>query len=115
LIRSLNPRDEEFVKKFTSFLENNWNDPNFQMDKFSQYLGFSQSQFYRKVRKLTGKSPIRFLNDYKLDRAIEFFHNKNGNISEIAIDCGFNSASYFSKIFYKKYHILPSNYQINCV
>ena len=36
------------------------------------------------------------------------------HLANKAFDCGFNSASYFSKCFFKKYHILPSNYQANC-
>ncbi len=114
LIRSLNVADEVFIKKFTICLGQIWNDPKFQIQNFAKKLGYSQSQFYRKVKSLTGKSPVQFLSDYKLDKSIELIHHKKGNISEIAFDCGFNSASYFSKCFYKKYHILPSNYQIYC-
>ena len=114
LIRSLNVLDEAFIKKFTNYLDVIWNDPKFHIQNFAKNLGYSQSQFYRKVKSLTGKSPVQFLSDYKLDKSIELIHSGKGNISEIAFDCGFNSASYFSKYFFKKYHILPSNYQANC-
>ncbi|MFD1316211.1 nickel-binding protein [Namhaeicola litoreus] len=114
LVQSLNLSEEAFIKNFTDCLEKIWNDPNFQIQNFAKLLGYSQSQFYRKVKSLTGKSPVQFLSDYKLDKSIEFIHHKKGNISEIAFDCGFNSPSYFSKCFFKKYHILPSQYQLTC-
>ena len=101
LIRILKLSDEVLIKDFIAYIEEIWNDPQISIQSFSKQLGYSQSQLYRKIRALTGKSPVQFLSDYKLDKAIELIHKKEGNISEIAFDCGFNSAFDFSKCFIK--------------
>lgn len=113
LIRTIKLSDEVLLKGFVEYVEKVWNDPQISIQSFSKELGCSQSQLYRKIKSLTDKSPIQLLSDYKMDKAIELIHKKEGNISEIAFDCGFNSVSYFSKCFFKKYHILPSNYRLS--
>ena len=45
------------------------NNPDFQVSEFSHKLSLSNSQFYRKLKQLTGKSPSTFLRDFRLNRA----------------------------------------------
>jgi len=59
---------------------------------------------------LTDKSPNNFIKDFRLHKALKQLHEQEGNISEIAYECGFNSPAYFSKCFMDKFGILPSKY-----
>ncbi|WP_297703749.1 nickel-binding protein [uncultured Eudoraea sp.] len=110
LIRTLTPQELSFVTQLVEFCECTWNKSNFNIITLSKELGHSKSQLYRKIKKLTGKSPITFIREYRLHRALELIHNQEGNISEIAFESGFNSAAYFSKSFLDKFGILPSKY-----
>jgi AraC-like DNA-binding protein len=85
-------------------------DNNFNVNDFSKNLGLSQVQVYRKLKMLTGKSPSRFLREFRLNKALIMLHEKQANITEIAQKSGFNSLTYFTKCFKAKFGILPSKY-----
>ncbi len=110
LVRILKPEEEKFLAQLMNFVEEVWNKPNFNVNSFSKELGYSKSQLYRKLMKLTGKSPNNFIKDFRLQKALKRLYNQEGNISDIAYESGFNSPAYFSKCFMDKYEILPSKY-----
>ncbi len=87
-----------------------WNDAEVNIDTYSKKLGYSKAQLYRKTISLTGTSPNNFLRNYRLNKALKLIEEKNFNISEIAFESGFNSPSYFSKCFQKRFGILPSDF-----
>ena len=109
-IKILTVSEEQFLTQLMNYLETIWNDAGFKVYSFSESLGLSTSQFYRKLKTLTGKSPSEFLRNYRLKQAMNMLHTKKGNITEIAEKAGFNSLTYFSKCFKDTFHILPSKY-----
>ena len=68
----------------------------------------SPATFNRTVKRKTGKSPARYLKEYRLNRAKELLINNAGNVSEIAYQTGFSSLSYFSTEFKKAFSFSPS-------
>ncbi len=109
-IIALDSIDEKFLNGLMDYTEKEWRNTSLTADDFSKSLGYSKSQLYRKMIAITGKSPNSFLKEYRLDRALELLNKKNGNISDIAYETGFNTPAYFSKCFQKAYDILPSVY-----
>jgi len=109
-ITVLNNTDEDFMKQLMTYIENIWSHAAISVTDFEENLGYSKSKLYRTMMTLVGKSPNQFLRDYRLNKALALLDKQNGNISEIAYQTGFSSPAYFSKCFYKKYRILPSNF-----
>jgi AraC-like DNA-binding protein len=109
-VRVLQVRDEKFLTQLMDFIEDKWHKSDFDVSFFSKALGYSKSQLNRKLKNLTGHSPNNFLKEFRLHKALQLLYKQKGNISEIAFETGFNSAAYFSKCFFDKYHILPSKY-----
>jgi AraC-like DNA-binding protein len=107
---ALTSPDEKFINILMDYTEKTWSDNELKVDDFSKPMGYSKSQLYRKMMALTGKSPNTFLKEYRLSKALKLLNKKTANISEIAFDTGFNSPSYFSKCFNKRYGIQPSEY-----
>jgi AraC-like DNA-binding protein len=107
-IYPLLPEDERFLNLLMDYIESSWNNTNLKVDDFSSTLGYSKSQFYRKLTRLTGKSPNIFIRDYRLNEALKLLNRKEGTVSEIAFETGFTSPSYFSKCFLARYGYLPS-------
>jgi AraC-like DNA-binding protein len=70
----------------------------------------SKTLVYKKMISLTGQSPNSFVREYRLNRALEQIELNVKTISEIAFESGFNSTSYFSKCFQKRFGLLPSVY-----
>jgi AraC-like DNA-binding protein len=110
LVRSLDPIEEKFLTQLMNYMEGAWSDPSIKAENLSSELGYSKSQLYRKLKSLTNKPPNSFIKDMKLNKSLNLFHKKLGNVSEIAFEVGFNSPAYFTKCFYEKFGILPSKY-----
>lgn len=109
-ILALTNSDEIFLTKLMDFTEKEWQNSDLKVEDFQKELGFSKSQLYRIMMRLTGKSPNTFLLNYRLNKALQLLHKQNATISEIAFETGFSIPSYFSKCFRKKYGIIPSEY-----
>ncbi len=109
-IKTLKPADEIFINDIMDFSETIWKKNNFNVNEYSKELSYSKIQVYRKLKSLTGKSPSKFLRDFRLNKALNLLHEDKGNITEIAEETGFNSLTYFSKCFKSKFGILPSKY-----
>ncbi|WP_242157963.1 nickel-binding protein [Aestuariivivens sediminis] len=110
LIYTLSLDGQQFLTQLMDFIEDHWRDPELDVSGFSKSLGYSKSQFYRKLKSLTGKSPNIFIKDYRLNQSLKLLHEQRGNVSEIAFETGFNSLAYFSECFKRKFKILPSKY-----
>lgn len=109
-IKVLKMAEEQFLTQLMNYVETIWNNANFNVSDFSKKLKLSTSQFYKRLKKLTGKSPSTFLRDFRLKRAMLMLHYREGNITEIAERTGFNSPAYFSICFKNTFNILPSKY-----
>ncbi|WP_410267563.1 helix-turn-helix domain-containing protein [Cyclobacterium sp.] len=75
-------------------------------------MGISKPQLYRKISALTGRSPVSFICDIRLQKALSLLKENKYNISEIALEVGYNNPSYFSKCFNEKYGVNPSQIAI---
>lgn len=109
-LNSLSLANEIFLIKLMGFVEKEWQNAYLKVEDFSAFLGISKTMLYRKMIFLTGKSPSEFLKEYRLNRALNEINQNLKNLSEIAFESGFNSPSYFSKCFKKRYGLLPSDY-----
>lgn len=109
-IRCLTPREEEMLLNLLLKASTIWESPEFPVSNLSRDSGYSPSQFRRRLKRLTGKSPIIFIRELRLKRALDLMHRQFGQISQIAKASGFRSPSYFAKCFRESFGILPSRY-----
>ena len=70
-----------------------------------------RSSLYRKIQALTGETPNQFILSYRLERGAQLLREKFGNVTEVALEVGFSSSAYFSKLFKEKFHQTPSEFQ----
>ena len=87
--------------------------PDLSVEELSSHLGMSRVNLYKKMKAVTGKTPIEFIRLIRLKRAAQMLRESQLNVSEIAYQLGFNSPKYFSKYFKEEFGILPSVYQLN--
>ncbi|MGN1233095.1 MAG: helix-turn-helix domain-containing protein [Candidatus Cryptobacteroides sp.] len=73
-------------------------------------MNMSPSNLFRRVRETLGISPSALVNEMRLSKAKEILDGTEKDISEIVFLTGFNSHSYFSKCFRKRFGISPSEY-----
>ena len=103
--------DDLFLRKFLTRIEQVYTDPEYNIEKLSDTLGLSRGHLHRKIKDLTGTSPVDFLRNFRLKKAAALLKQKQYNISEIAYQTGFSSSAYFAKCFKAVYNLTPTEYQ----
>jgi AraC-like DNA-binding protein len=109
-IKWLTPAAEKFLGMLLETLEKRWNDSEFTVIEFCTEISMSKPQLYRKCKLLTGMSPNELVREYRLQKSLALLKNDNQNISQVAYETGFNSPSYFTKCFQKRFGIQPLHY-----
>ena len=76
-------------------------------------MNLSRVQLYRKVKNLTGSSPVELLRTTRLNRAYQLLLTTDKSVSEVAYDVGFTAPSYFTKCFKEEFGMLPGDVRQN--
>ncbi len=103
-------RDQEFMDNLVKYIENNYGNPELTINHLAEFSCVSRTVFYNKVKTLTGISPVEFLRQIKLKIAAKMLEN-GYNVSEAALNIGFNDTRYFSRQFKELFGESPSQYK----
>ena len=98
------------LKSVLSYIKNNFGNA-VSLEALAKQANMSPKYFCRYFAKVTGKTPIEYLNYYRIEIACERLLMTNESITGIALSCGFNDMSYFSKTFAKYKDMSPSKYR----
>ena len=102
--------NEKFMQQLLALVEKKMPDPDFTVEEMSRQMYMSRVALYKKLFSLTGKTPIEFLRQLRLQRASQLLQKSQMTVSEVAYEVGFNNPKYFTKYFRQEYGILPSAY-----
>ena len=91
-------------------VENNLEDPEFNVQVLIREIGMSQSVFYRKLKSIAGLSAIEFIRDVRLRRAAQLLLHTKMRISEISLKVGIEDVKYFRKVFQRRFNMTPKDY-----
>ena len=105
----LNAADKSFVGRLRSAIQENLSDSDFSVERLGEEIGLSRVQLYRKVKALTGQTPVELLRKARLTKARQLLEKTEKSVSEIAYEVGFTSPSYFNKCFKDEFDINPSS------
>jgi len=107
---SITSLDETFLNKAISIIETNISDVNYSVEQFSEDIGMSHVQLYRKLKALTNESPSDFIRTIRLKRAAQLLSKSGMTVAQVNFEVGFKDPSYFSKCFKKQFGVSPSEY-----
>jgi signal transduction histidine kinase/ligand-binding sensor domain-containing protein/AraC-like DNA-binding protein len=102
--------EEKFVQKLLNIMEKHHADPEFDVETLGKEIGMSRTNLYRKLKSIINQHPTEFIQSFRLKKAVMHFKCHSGNISEVAYSLGFNSLTYFTRIFKKHYGVTPTEY-----
>lgn len=108
--RDLPPADKEFIDRFRRLIEENIEQQELDIAFLTDKMCMSHSTLYRKVKSITGLTPNEFTRKIKLARAVEILRSGEHDIAKVTVMTGFNSPSYFRRVFKKEYGLSPSEY-----
>jgi AraC-like DNA-binding protein len=95
-----------FLKRMNDELHEPWT-----LDLMAEKSGLARTRFAHYCRKLTNLSPMDYLQRQRVEKAKLLLGGSGQSITEIALDCGFVSSSYFSSVFRKHAHESPREYR----
>ena len=102
-------QESAFLLKFRDFIEKNLADSDLSVETVGAELGLSRVQLYRKVKALTGLSPVELLRTARLQKGRQILETTGKSVSEVAYEVGFTAPSYFTKCFKDEFGISPSD------
>lgn len=103
-------RDQEFIDNLIKYIEDNYSNSDININNLAEFSCVSRTVFYNKVKALTGVSPVEFHRQIKLKIAAKMLE-KGYNVSEAAMNIGFNDTRYFSRQFKELFGESPSQYR----
>ena len=99
--------DKAFLDKLDSIILPNLLQVDLDMAFLADKMCMSHSTLYRKIKALTGMTANEYVRKHRLAKAMQLLRDGH-TPSEVAMQCGFNSPSYFTRCFKSEYGILPS-------
>ncbi len=97
------------IKNVLSYISENYANP-ISLENLSKIAGMNPKYFCRYFKSMTERTPIDYLNYYRIECACELLSTKDISIKEAAISCGFNDESYFIKTFHKYKGVTPKQF-----
>jgi len=105
--------DEQFLQKISQIIEEKIGDASLDIDYLCKAGHLSATQLHRKMKALTGDSPIRHIRKLRLHRAKSTLETTKLSVAEVAYQFGFTDPNYFSRVFSKEFGHPPSSIRDN--
>ncbi len=102
--------NEMLMERVMKTVNENLQDPDFNVDKLAEEVGLSRTQLHRKMKEITGISTGEFIRNHRLQQAARLIREGKINIAQVAYSIGFNNQTYFSTVFKKHFGMTPTEY-----
>ena len=101
--------ESAFLVRFREVVEARMENSEVSVDDLAAEMNLSRVQLYRKIKQITGSSPVELLRTTRLNRAYQMLLTTDKSVSEVAYAVGFTAPSYFSKCFKEEYGMVPGD------
>ncbi|MEM1338666.1 MAG: ATP-binding protein [Bacteroidota bacterium] len=102
--------EQDFLHRLQRTLQNKLTDPMFNTAQMAEAMGLSRMQLNRKMKRIIQKTPSGLIRNERLTLATTLLKDSKLSIKEVAYQSGFNSPSYFIKVFKERFKVTPSDY-----
>lgn len=105
-----NHKKQERIKQLLNYIHQNYQNAITLAD-LAAFAGLSEGECSRFFKKQLNQSPFSYLNEYRIKKSCDSLVETDLSISEIAVQSGFNSFSYYSRRFYEMMQCTPAEYR----
>ena len=98
------------IKNILSYIQNNYKNKIYIKD-LSSLANMNEQYLCRFFKKAIGKTVTDYINEYRIEKAVELLQNKDIKILEICLECGYDNVGYFIKKFKEYKSCTPSEYR----
>lgn len=109
----LSKEDADFLIRLNRLVNDNMDSGMLCVEFLAERMRMSRSQLYRKIRTLTGYSTNSYILNIRMKRAKQMLLNSTDSVSDIAMRCGFDDTSYFTRIFRNTHGCTPTQIRKN--
>lgn len=102
--------DEQLMSQLIAKVRENLSDANYNVEALAAAMNMSRSSLHRKIKALTDLSSLDFIRIIRLKHAAELLQEGELRINEICDRVGFQSPSYFAKVFQKQFGVTPTEF-----
>ena len=98
------------LKRILSYIQEHYSE-NITLEEISEIIGVSAKYLCSFFKKMTGKTPFVYLNEYRIEQATQKLISSETSVTEIGFSCGFNDLSYFVKTFKQHRGVSPGQFR----
>ena len=102
---------ENFMNRVIGCIQTELSNQDFSVSLLSEKMHMSRVQLYRKIRGTTGFSPVEFIRNIRVKAAAELFRETDLNVTQVMLEVGYGSPSYFAECFRGVFGCNPSEYR----
>lgn len=103
--------DQAFVQKVDQAIQTYLAESDFGVEELAAAVNVSKSTLSRKLKSITGQSPLDYIRQTKMRQACLWLQDKDRNVTEIAISLGYSDRKYFTSCFKKEFGQTPTDYR----
>ena len=100
----------EFIEKLNASILENLSNEDFTIEGLSDSFFMSRSNFHKKIKNLTGMTPNDYIKLIRLNQSAQLLMSGKYKVNEVCYMVGFNTPSYFSKLFYEHFGKSPKDF-----
>lgn len=104
-------QNDAFMQRVLNFVERNISNSDADIAMMAEACAVSRSVLQRRMKQLTGITPIDFLREARLQHACQILLSADMPVADVAYQCGFSDPKYFSRCFKQHTGLSPSDYR----
>lgn len=104
-------QDEKFLSRITHIVEEHLADSDLNVNALCEISGVNNKQIYRKMKQLTGMTPVEFIRSVRMKKAAMLLRQQKFSVAEVMYMVGFSNHSYFSKCFKAEFNVTPLQFK----
>ncbi|VBB07236.1 transcription regulator hth arac- type [Lucifera butyrica] len=106
----LNNYKSDQMKKILCYIHEHYNE-KITVRELCKLVGVSEGHFCRFFKHMMRKTPVEYINSYRINHAAQILRESNRKIIEVAMNVGFDNLSYFHSLFKKQMKCTPAEYR----
>ena len=103
--------DKKFLERFDTWVYSHLEESDMNFMDFANSMKMGRTNFFKKVKQLTGVPPHEYIRKARLTRAAELLKDPTLSVSEVSYQCGFDDPNYFSRCFKDYFGVTASQFR----
>ncbi|MCD8155834.1 MAG: AraC family transcriptional regulator [Clostridiales bacterium] len=105
-----NEADSRRIREILTFLSDNYGN-NIRLDDVAGHIHLCTSECSRLFKRYMKVSLFTFLQEYRVERSLEFLADPEMSITDVALQCGFSDSNYYARVFSRIRGCSPRQYR----